>query len=189
METSEVISTIEQYQKKVHDTDIKVRQFLSDRKRYPHPLHEELIERIRQYERSVDRFLRANRNAEIELKMDNLLYSAMVHEKAWKRLFENAAHVGNHEIEAARAAAAQERTDDAQPALSTQEQRLIDKIYHIAKSKWDQYGIESAESKTELASRLIPEYQKIKEKIRTGKKLGVVYDKRSHRVKFKVKEP
>ena len=188
MDIHKTLRQIANLQKLVHDTDIKVRQYLADRNRHPHPLHGELIERIRKYERQVSRCLRANRNAEVAMRMDNLMYSAMVHEQVWKRLFENASRAGMHESEAARVATVRQQAGSTHAAMSAAERRLIDKIYHISKKKWEQYGIEAAETREDLARRLLPEYQKMRREIPEGGKLGAVYDRHTHQVKLRVKK-
>jgi hypothetical protein len=64
--------------------DNKVRQYLSDRENHLHPFPEDLINEIRRYESKIHRLP----NAEVQSRLDNLMYSLLVHEQIWKRLFE-----------------------------------------------------------------------------------------------------
>jgi hypothetical protein len=80
-----VIRKLIDYKDQVIVMDNKVRQYLSDKENHLHPFPEDLINEIRRYESEIHRL----RNSEIQLRLDGLMYSLLVHEQIWKRLFED----------------------------------------------------------------------------------------------------
>lgn len=84
-----IINTLQNYKKKIIDMDCKVHLYLSDRQRYPYPGHVELINEIRAFESQLYGKRFGFANTEIELRLDGLLYSLLIFERHWKRLFED----------------------------------------------------------------------------------------------------
>jgi len=79
-----VIQKLMYFKDQIVVMDNKVRQYLSDRENHPHPFPEDLINEIRRYESEIHRLP----NTEVQLRLDSLMYSLLVHEQIWKRLFE-----------------------------------------------------------------------------------------------------
>ncbi len=80
-----VIQKLMHFKDQIIVMDNKVRQYLSDRENHPHPFPEDLINEIRRYESEIHRLP----NTEVQLWLDNLMYSLLVHERIWQRLFED----------------------------------------------------------------------------------------------------
>ena len=183
--SDEIIRQIMAFQQQIRDTDTKVRQYLADRKKYPHPRQEELIQEIRRFEPKADLFLRAHRSTEVEMRLDGLLHSLVINEKVWKRQFEQAAHIDPAVMQAPNPVANHKPVESASNApLATG--KLFDRLYAVSKKKWDQHGIAAPESKEQLAARLVPEYNKLRPQLQEGKKLSVVFDKKLQKVRLRV---
>ena len=184
-----IINRIIEFQQEIRDTDLRLRRYLSDRRENPHPRQEELIQQIRNFEPQVDRFLRANRNSEIEMRLDSLLHSLMVNERIWNRQFEEASHVDPTIKGEAPAPAADTTPAPQTRPLPPAARKLFGKLYEISSRQWDRQGIDARESKQDLARRLIPEYKQIRPLLGKGKKLSVVYDRRTQRIHLKATDP
>jgi hypothetical protein len=83
-----VIQKLMDFKNQIIVMDNRVRQYLSDRENHPHPFPEDLINEIRRYESEIHRLP----NTEVQLRLDSLMYSLLVHEQIWKRLFEDDAN-------------------------------------------------------------------------------------------------
>ena len=86
-----VIQKLMDFKNQIIVMDNKVRQYLSDRQNHAHPFPEDLIYEIRRYESEIHRLP----NSEVQLRLDSLMYSLLVHEQIWKRLFEDDANGDN----------------------------------------------------------------------------------------------
>ena len=168
-----IIRKLIEYKKEIKEMDLKVRQYLSDRKKYRHPFPEGLIKEIRGFENQIY----ISRNTEVQLRLDSLMYSLQVHDRDWKRAFEaDAEPPSDEKVESA-----------YQPAEATETRSdpLMDRVYRAAEKKWSQLGVEGAESREELVERLRPVYDKARA---DGKEVGFVYDSKSHKVQVKIKD-
>jgi hypothetical protein len=83
-----VIQKLMDFKNQIIVMDNRVRQYLSDRENHPHPFPEDLINEIRRYESEIHRLP----NTEVQIRLDSLMYSLLVHEQIWKRLFEDDAN-------------------------------------------------------------------------------------------------
>ena len=83
-----IIQKLMDFKNQIIVMDNKVRQYLSDRENHPHPFPEDLINEIRRYESEIYRLP----NSEVQLRLDSLMYSLLVHEQIWNRLFEDDAN-------------------------------------------------------------------------------------------------
>jgi len=167
-----IIRKLIQYQKEIREMDLKVRQYLSDRKKYRHPFPEGLIKEIRSFENQIY----MSRNTEVQLRLDSLVYSLLVHERDWKRAFEADAETPSDERV--------ESTYQPAETTETRSDSLMDRVYRAAEKKWSQLGVGSTESREELVERLCPVYDKTREE---GKEVGFVYDTKTHKVQIKIK--
>ena len=87
METDhdEMIQKLIYYKDEINEMHNKVTEYLSDRENRPHPFPEDLINEIRSFETVAHKVI----NSEVQLRLDSLMYSLLVHERIWKRLFED----------------------------------------------------------------------------------------------------
>lgn len=90
-----VIQKLIDYKNQIVVMDNRVRQYLSDRKNETHPFPEDLINEIRRYESEVHSLP----NSEVQMRLDSLMYSLLVHEQIWQRLFEEEAQKEDEENE------------------------------------------------------------------------------------------
>ena len=79
-----IIAKLKNYKKKISQTDYNVRLYVSDKKKYPHPNHEDLISEIKRFENQIYMV----RDTEVQLRLDSLMHSLLIHQQIWTRLFE-----------------------------------------------------------------------------------------------------
>ncbi|MBW1698888.1 MAG: hypothetical protein JRK26_19065 [Deltaproteobacteria bacterium] len=164
-----VLQALKSYQQQIREMDRKVTLYLSNRSKYPHPRHEELIEEIRRFENKIYRINFGFAHTEVQLRLEGLLHSLLVHERSWKRLFERDAE------------------DYEKRKTEEQSHPLVEKVYSWAQRKWAQSGSGSMESKREIAARLLPAYLEAKKNLKKGQKIKVTYDPETKQVKFTVR--
>ena len=80
-----IIQKLIYYKEQINEMHHKVTEYLSDRENHLHPFPEDLINEIRSYETEAHKVL----NSEVQLRLDSLMYSLLVHERIWKQLFED----------------------------------------------------------------------------------------------------
>ncbi len=80
-----IIQKLIYYKEQINEMHNKVTEYLSDRVNHSHPFPEDLINEIRSYETEAHKVL----NSEVQLRLDSLMYSLLVHERIWNQLFED----------------------------------------------------------------------------------------------------
>lgn len=85
-----IINHLQDYKKKIIDMDCRVRLYLSDRQGHPYPGYVDLVKEIRAFESRLHGKRFGFATTEIELRLEGLLYSLLIFERHWKRMFEEA---------------------------------------------------------------------------------------------------
>ncbi len=80
-----IIQKLLYYKEQINEMHNEVTEYLSDRANHLHPFPEDLINEIRSFETEAHKVL----NSEVQLRLDSLLYSLLVHERIWNQLFED----------------------------------------------------------------------------------------------------
>jgi hypothetical protein len=176
IDAESVLQQIKPFKDEILETETRVKQYLSDRDKYPHPQFEDLIHQVRRFENSIYKINFGFSNTEIQLRLDGLLHSVLVYEQSWKRMFER----DSEEYEA-------ELTHRSAPPVEPRANPLLDKVYSYAQKKWSESGVKGRESKEDLAKRLLPAYKAAKKKLKPGQKIAVAYDAESKQVKLSIK--
>jgi hypothetical protein len=87
-EAKTILASLKSFQQKIHDMDQEIAQYISNRAEHSRPRFRELIAAIRQFENSIHHLNFGFLNTEIDLRLDNLMHSLLVHERHWVQLFE-----------------------------------------------------------------------------------------------------
>ncbi len=98
MDPEIIIERLKEYKSKLEIMDRKYRDFLTDRENLRNPNPEELLEEIRGYESRVYTSL----SADVQLWLDNLMNSVVVHEQYWRRITELDTEKRNEALEEAK---------------------------------------------------------------------------------------
>lgn len=174
---TEILHNIKNFKNQIQQMDQRIRLYISDRKKYRNPFPEDLVTKIRNYETQLHRYLKGFQNTEIELWLDNLMYSLLVHEKIWKRWLEEDSQRSG-----------QAGADDQSPDSDSGEYSpLIEKAFQLEKKQWSQLGVSGTETKEELADRLLRQYKEARNNLKSNEKIVLSYTSREHKVEIKVK--
>ena len=73
--------TIREFDRQLEEMHLNVQRYLSDRSKYPHPRHEEFIQKILFYQ------IKGVKNRSLELKLEGVQYKAINRSKIWKQWF------------------------------------------------------------------------------------------------------
>jgi len=172
----DIIHKIKRFKKEIEQMDLKVRRFISDRTQYPRPFPEDLVDRIRSFENQMHRYLKGFRNTEIELWLDNLMYSLLVNDRIWKRLLEdNTDDPKRKEVQ---------KGSQKQSSVAP----IIEKAYEFSIRQWRQRGISDTESRQDFSRRIVSQYQNARKNIGPDEKIALSYHLNDHSVHIKIKK-
>ncbi len=172
LEPDEIIDNIKVLKNKIVGMDDKVKRYLSDRKRYPHPGHETLIDEIHRFENQIHNL----KNSDIQFWLEGLLHSLVVHQRVWRVAFER-----DGEGYSERPQRGTIVENDIPP-----NDIPIDQLYSAARKKWDQLGVEKKATKKELLEKIRPEYLKTKKNLKKGEKISWSLNRKTNQVQIKV---
>ncbi len=83
-EYQHIIDQIGSLKSEILQMDDKIRDYVADREKNPHPFPEDLVSKIRDFERTAFR----TKNNEIQLRLDGLMNTLLVHNQYWIRSLE-----------------------------------------------------------------------------------------------------
>ncbi len=178
----QVEKQISDLSRQVDEVDAKIRAYLADRQRNPHPRHLELIERVQGYH--IDS---AVLDKHLETLLDNLQWKIYYNKKAWYQLWENAekARPGMAIPAGPQPAETQKGAD----LFQEKSQYSIDTLWEIQQQKLRQYGHEgTGESKAAFKERMINEYKALNEKRKEGQEIVMTYDIYEERCRLDLKQ-
>lgn len=167
-ESEEAIKSIKEFKARIHQMDDRVKRYLKDRKRNPHPGHDTLIHQIHQFERKAHRLP----NRDVQFWLDGLMHSLMVYQRIWQRAFETGG--GGYSGKAV----AQKNWAEEIP---------IDKLYRAAQQKWDELGVKPAMTKEEMLEKVRPQYEKAAADLKEGERIAWSINKKTNELHVQVK--
>ncbi len=165
--------------------DQKIRFYLSDRQKNPHPRHIEFIEKVQRY-----RIDPAVSNKHLESLLDNLQWKVYYYQRAWNQMFENAeaAYRQNRQpvldptLPPAGQAAGE--TEPSKPRA----QYSIDNLWKVQVEKLKQYGVEPQETQEEFQQRMYQEYRALKKNQKENQEVVMVYDVKEQKCRLDLKD-
>jgi len=165
----------------VHEVDQKIRFYLADRQKNPHPRHLEFIDKVQRY-----RIDPAASNKHLETLLDNLQWKIFYYQKAWKQVWENAeaAYSQGRKVAmdtSAPSASAEEKEKEAPKAKS---QYSLESLWAIQQV----HGADANETKEEFKKRMIQEYNQLSGIRKPGQDIVMTYDADEKKCKLDLKD-
>lgn len=168
-----------QLAKQIEEVDRKVRFYLADRSRNPHPRHLDLIEKIQRYR--IDPTVSTR---QLETLLENLQWKIFYYQQSWRQMWENADNArSKHPLtEAAEApsAGAKEAVADKAKAesdeISRRSQYSIDHLWSIQQEKIKSYGTAAHETRSAFNQRIAREYAALIHKKKKGQEIVMAFD-------------
>ena len=163
---------IQEFDKQIEDMHRTVHKYLLDRKKNPHPHHEEFLSKILNFK------IRGVKSRELEVRLDSVQFKAANRAKIWKQWFEDDAK------------GLFQKGDAGSVSQSTETSgiSLMNQVYERTKENWAKFDIKEIESKEKFIERILPAYNKARRDLNAGEKLTFIYDKDTHRVVIKIKK-
>ena len=171
-EIGKIRREIQEFDNQIEDMHRNVHKYLSDRKRNPHPRHEEFLSKILNYK------IRGVKSRELEVRLDSVQFKAANRAKIWKQWFEDDAK------------GLFRKSDENIVSQGTEKSgmSLMNQVYERTKENWSKFDVKEIESKEKFIERILPAYNKARRDLKKGEKLAFVYDKDIHRVVIKIKK-
>jgi hypothetical protein len=158
--------------RQIEEMHRKVYNYLLDRSKYPHPRHEDLISKVKNYR------LRGARSRELELRLESLQQKTANRSKIWKQWFEDDAK--GHFLKG--------KMDSSIIEPKKKDDPLLDQVYERIQETWAKNGVEDTESREAFIERVSPYYQEAQMKLKKGQKIIFTYDKKTYKAQMKIKE-
>jgi len=181
-------SDIIQLSRQVDEMEAKIRAYLGDRQRKPHPRHLDLVEKIQGYRLDPN-----ITNKHLVTLLDNLQWKVYYNKRAWKQIWENAEALERKE---------KMRTgpplSERAPAnhsdgetLEDKEQYSVATLWAIQKDKLQTHGYSESdlkESKPAFKKRMFEEYKQLSSEKKSSQEIVMTFDKDSKRCKLSLKD-
>jgi len=163
---------IQEFDRQIEDMHRTVHKYLLDRKKNPHPHHEEFISKILNFK------IRGVKSRELEVRLESVQFKAANRAKIWKQWFEDDSK------------GLFQKGDEDSVSQGTEKSgiSLMNQVYERTKENWAKFDIKEIESKEKFIERILPAYNKARRDLSAGEKLTFIYDKDIHRVVIKIKK-
>jgi hypothetical protein len=169
----------------IHEMDQKIRFYLADRQKNPHPRHNEFIEKIQRYR--IDPNIS---NKHLEALLDNLQWKIYYYQKAWKQMWENAEasfrQTRKPVLETTTSSSS--ASMDAKEAPKSKSQYSIDSLWDVQVEKLKQFGAQPKESQPEFKQRMYQEYKELSKFRKGNQEVVMIYDAQEKTCKLDLKD-
>ncbi len=174
---------IAELSRQVGEMDNKIRAYLADRQRQPHPRHLEFIQKVQNFHITPD-----VTNRHLETLLDNLQWKVYYHQRSWKQLWENSESARNMPPPASPEPRPPSVDAASRPDESSSSQYSIDNLWEIQKEKLRNYGIDTVdESKSQFKKRMISEYRKLNQSKAAGQEIVMSFDREEKKCRLEIK--
>ncbi|MCF8111354.1 MAG: hypothetical protein K9J85_07670 [Desulfobacteraceae bacterium] len=172
--------------REAEEMDAKIRAYLGDRDRKPHPRHQEFIERVQRYR--VDP---AASTKYLETMLDNLQWKVYYYSRAWQQLWDNADNARRQREILEKSSSAPSGPAAAQGGSSGENSRIysVDRLWELQKQKLSALGENSAaETKEGFVQRIKERYGKLASEKKQDEEIVMKFDKKTRRCTLSLKK-
>jgi len=171
-EIGKIRREILEFDRQIEEMHIKVHKYLLDRKRNPHPRHEEFVSKILNYK------IKGVKSRELEVRLESVQFKAANRAKIWKQWFEDDA----------KGLFRKSNEDSLSQGTEKSGISLMNQVYERTKENWAKFDVKEIESKENFIERILPAYNKARRDLNAGEKITFIYDKDIHRVVIRIKK-
>jgi len=163
--------------------DGKIRAYLADRQRKPHPRHHELVEKIQQY-----RIPAEAASKQLETSLDNLQWKVFYHFKAWQQLWENAEAAYRQGRPFGRMEKpSMDSSESAYPEGSDKSSQSMHSFWQLQQKKAGEMGASARESEDEFKKRIKARYQQLTSNKGDDQEIVMTFNKEKKRCTLELK--
>ena len=156
----------------VHAMDNKIRNYLADRQKNPHPRHEDLLERIQRF-----RIDPAISTKHLETMLENLQWKAYYHNQAWRQLWQNAEMKRKRERQAVDREAGSEGDQNGNREKDNRLIYSVDRLWEVQREKLDSLGKNAEpEAKDTFVSRIKKRYGQLASEKKDDEEIYMTFD-------------
>ncbi|RLB75330.1 MAG: hypothetical protein DRH24_19785 [Deltaproteobacteria bacterium] len=156
------------------EMDAKIRAYLADRSRNPHPRHFDLIDKVQKF-----KIPGGLANKSLEGLLDSLQWKVYYAQRAWQQMWQNAEAAQR----ASKTTADTTKADASEvdmPEGQNQEksQYSVDTLWEIQQEKLKTYGYDqSIETKSAFRNRMAEDYKRLSKDRRADQEIVMTFDK------------
>lgn len=173
--------------RQVDEMDARVRAYLADRERKPHPRHMEFIERIQQF-----RLDNAISTKHLETLLDNLQWKVYYYRRSWQQLWENAEAIKRREAKAAEKGAGNtgnSETTAQAPGPHKRPVYSVDRLWNVQQERLQALNVDpTSETKDEFVKRIKQTYGRLASEKKEDEEIVMMFDKDLKRCTLEVKK-
>ncbi len=158
--------------RQVEGMDNKIRLYLADRQKNPHPRHEDLIEKIQRFR--IDPSITTKY---LETLLDNLQWKVYYYKNAWKQLWINAEAKRRAENKQEQAAQAGPGHAENKGQAENQFIYSVDRLWEVQKEKLERLGENAQpEKKEDFVRRIKQSYGRLASEKKNNEDIFMTFD-------------
>lgn len=173
--------------RQAEEMDAKIRAYLGDRARKPHPRHQEFIEKVQKY-----RIDPAASTKRLETMLDNLQWKVYYYSRAWRQLWDNAdAARREQEILEKSSSSVPSGASEGQSGAYSNKRGIysVDRLWEIQKKKLSHLGDDpAAETRDGFIHRIKERYAELASQKKESEDIVMTFDKNSRRCTLSLKK-
>ena len=177
--------------------DRKVRYYLADRSKNPHPRHQELIEKIQRYR--IDPTVS---NRHLETLLENLQWKVFYYQQSWRQMWENAENARSGLRQSPEPGSRAKTTGTPDPDTSSDgpppaaqrdssgrsSQYSLDHLWSIQQEKIKSYGASVDETRSAFNQRIAAEYRQLSDTKNKGQEIVMTFDPVEKKCRLNLKD-
>jgi hypothetical protein len=170
----------------INEMDQKIRFYLSDRQKNPHPRHIEFIEKIQRYR--IDPNVS---NRHLESLLDNLQWKIYYYQRAWNQMWENAEAAfrqSRQPVLETTPPPSPEPANASQSSSKSKPQYSIETLWEVQLEKLKQNGVRPDESPLAFKQRMYHEYKELSMVRKDNQDVVMIYDAQNKKCKLDLKD-
>lgn len=183
----EIENEIMSLRRQAEEMDSRIRAYLADRERKPHPRHQDFIDRIQRYR--IDPSVSTK---QLEAMLDNLQWKVYHYSRAWRQLWDNADAARRAQEKREKEAASGEAAGkDRETGKAGDSQRIysVDRLWEIQQQRLSKMGADpEVETREGFVRRIKKRYGELASEKKQDEEIIMKFDKKSRRCTLSLKK-
>lgn len=161
---------------------VKIRAYLADRQRNPHPRHEDFIARVQSF------YIQPGISTkQLDTLLDSLQWKVYYASRVWRQLWENAENAKRMEERAGRSYP-EEGGKLAKSEKNKGSMYSVDKLWKVQQDRLKALGGNFSETKSDFLKRIKKEYGQLASGRKRGDEITMTFDEQAMRCTLKKKK-
>ena len=172
--------------RQTNEMDSKIRAYLADRARNPHPRHFDLIDKVQKFKIPGGLV-----NKSLEGLLDSLQWKVYYAQRAWQQMWQNAeaAQRAKGKIATVSDSVPEPDADMSEESDQEKTQYSVDTLWEEQQEKLKTYGYDqSIETKPAFKNRMAKDYKKLSKNRKADQEIVMTFDKDEKKCRLGFKE-